>query len=354
MKSSFYTIPLFGVLVYVNGELNKISKTAIYRHTMGFPEQIEFALNVNIGKLPKVSKVCICGMGASGMAGDIMTDFADGFSDIPIPVIRGIELPKWVDSDTLVIVITYSGDTKEVLCLYDRAAAIGCRIVCITSGGELLRRCVTNNDTLIKVPLKTSSRGSLGYILGFLASVFEEAGICNSKEELQRMIPSLKGFRDELLEDTNSTAASISSSLEGKIPVIYGLTNMRSSAIRWKTQINENSKMIAFCGIVPEFNHNEIVGWTEDSTSNNFVPVFLYDEDASEMMRIVVDTTIKMLVEKGIDVKVFKVHGNNMEKNLKCIILGDLVSLYLANSGNVDPCSVAAVSKVRERISDSE
>ena len=235
----------------MNSELSKISKTTIYRHITGFPEQIDFALNVNIGRLPKVSKVCICGMGASGMAGDIMTDFADGFSEIPIPVIRGIELPKWVDADTLVIVITYSGNTKEVLCLYDRAAAIGCKIVCITSGGELLRRCVINNNTLVKVPLRTSSRGSLGYILGFLASVFEEAGICNSKEELQRMISSLKDFRDGLLEDENNIAASISASLEGKIPVVYALTNMRSSAVRWKTQINENSKMIAFCGIVP-------------------------------------------------------------------------------------------------------
>ena len=72
------------------------------------------------------------------------------------------------------------------------------------------------------------------------------------------------------------------------------------------------------------------------------------------MMKVVVDTTMKMLIEKGIDVKIFKVRGNNMEKNLKCIILGDLVSLYLANSGNVDPCSIVAVSKVRERISDSE
>lgn len=336
-------------------ELKKISKMAIYRHIVGFPEQIEFSLNVSLGRLPKVSKVCVCGIGASSIAGDIMSDFADSSSEMPIPVIRGIELPMWIDSDSLVIVISYSGNTKETLCLYERAVERGCNIICITAGGELLKRCIENENILLKVPMKASSRGSLGYYLGFLAVIFEQMGICPSRTELMGMIEQLKELRDSLMKKKDNPALSIARSISNRVPVVYGLANMRSAAIRWKTQINENSKMIAFCGTIPEFNHNEILGWTEDSTSKNFIPVMLYDEGATEMMKIVTDTTMSMLRDKGLEVNEYRVNGkNSLEKNLKCIMVGDFVSLFLAYMGNVDPCSISAISQVKQRVDSAD
>ena len=336
-------------------ELEEISKMAIYPHIIEFPEQMEFALNSKVGNLPRASKVCICGIGASSIAGDIMTDYADGFSDVPIPVIRGIELPKWVDRDTLIIVISYSGNTKETLYLYDLALRRGCKIICITSGGDLMKKCISDGNALVKVPLRTSSRGSLGYLLGFLAVIFEETGICAGRTELLEMVDGLKRFRDGLMREDSLRTLSVARAVHDKIPVIYGLVNIRSSIIRWKTQINENSKMIAFCGMLPEFNHNEIIGWTEDGGAKNFAPIVLYDEDASDLMKVVMDSTIEIFRDHGLDPFVLRLTGsNNMEKNLKFIMTGDFVSLYLAYFRGVDPCSINAVNRVKEHVGQSE
>ena len=336
-------------------ELEEISKMTIYPQITEFPEQIEFALKSRIGNLPKTSKVCICGIGASSMAGDIMTDYADSFSNIPIPVIRSMELPKWVDDDTLVIVISYSGNTRETLHLYDLATERRSKIVCITSGGELTNKCIADGNILVNVPLKTSSRGSLGYLLGFLAVIFEEMGICNGRTELYGMLDGLKEFRDSLMKDDKNKALTIAETVQNRIPVIYGLVNLRSSTIRWKTQINENSKMIAFCGMLPEFNHNEIIGWTGDDGAENFLPIILYDESASDLMKIIMDSTIEIFRECELEPFVLPIKcKGNMEKNLKFIMTGDFVSLYLAYFRGVDPCSIHTVTKVKEHVDLSE
>lgn len=336
-------------------EHKEISKMTIYKHIAGFPEQIEFALNADVGTLPRSSKVCICGMGASSLAGDIMSDYADGSSDVPIPVIRGIDLPRWVDHDTLVIAVSYSGNTKETLCLYDQAVSRGCSVICITSGGELMEKCAADDNTIIRLPSKSVSRGSLGYLIGYLAAIFEDMDICKGKTELSGMLDALKDFRDGLVTNEDESALNIAKIIGDRIPAIYGLMNMHSAAVRWKTQINENAKMMSFCGTLPEFNHNEIIGWTGDDGARNFVPVVLYDENASDTMRVVTDTTIDMFRERGLDVVRYPISGrNNMEKNLKCIMLGDIVSLYLAYFRGADPCSASTSERVKEHVDNSE
>jgi len=359
-KKSFWILIYIPFLFYETGvllvsELEEISKMTIYPQIMEFPEQIEFALKTKIGNLPKASKVCICGIGASSIAGDIMTDYADGFSNLPIPVVRSMELPKWVDDDTLVIVISYSGNTRETLHMYDLAMNRRSKIICITSGGELTDKCTADKNVLVKVPLKTSSRGSLGYLLGSLAVIFEEMGICNGRTELYNMLDGLKDFRNSLMKDDKNKALAIAKTVQDRIPVIYGLVNIRSSTIRWKTQINENSKMIAFCGMLPEFNHNEIIGWTEDGGAENFLPIVLYDEAASDLMKVIMDSTIEIFRECGFDPFILRLKcESNMEKNLKFIMTGDFVSLFLAYFRGVDPCSIQTVTKVKEHVDLSE
>ncbi|MCL1905303.1 MAG: SIS domain-containing protein, partial [Methanomassiliicoccaceae archaeon] len=303
------------------------------------PEQIEVALNFPMIGIPKRSKVCICGMGASAMAGEIMSDFADESSGVPITVVRSAELPKWVDKDTAAIVMSYAGDTPETLALYDQALSRGCDIICITSGGELKERAVSEGSALIEVPPGLLTRSALGYMLGCTASVFEEMGVCGSRTELNKLLPSLKEYRNSLTDDAaDNEAMAIAKTISGKIPVIYSLVNMRAAAIRWKMQINENSRMMAFCGTIPEFNHNEIMGWTEDKVSGEFIPIIIYDSDSAEVLKLMTDTLCRVLKSNGIDPLIFKVKGSNdLEKNLISIILGDLVSIYLAYMKGVYP-----------------
>ncbi|MDR0334579.1 MAG: bifunctional phosphoglucose/phosphomannose isomerase [Methanomassiliicoccaceae archaeon] len=315
------------------------TRAKVFTDPADMPEQIESALNMPLMNIAKKPKVCICGMGASAMAGEIMSDFADASSDVPISVVRGAELPRWVDEHTAVIAISYSGNTPETLRLYDQAASRGCDIICITSGGELMERAAGNDNPLITMPSGLIPRNALGYMLGLTASVFEEMGICASRSELRSLLPSLREFRDDILKDeTNNKAVAIACRILGKIPVIYSLVNLRAAAIRWKMQISENSRTIAFCGTIPEFSHNEIVGWADDYSSDEFILIMLIDDDPIDVLRCMTETLSSVLVKNGIKPYEFKVKGiNDLEKNLRAIILGDLVSIYLAKLKGVYP-----------------
>ena len=315
------------------------------------PEQIEEALNSPLPPLPESKTVCICGMGASALAGDVVSDYADSTTGLPITVVRGIELPGWVGRETVVICVSYSGNTKEVLFAYDEARSRGCRVICITVGGELMQRCVSHKHTLIRMPSGLQSRWAFGYLLGYLSRAVEEMDICNAATALRNIQPELKKHRDKLMSDDNALVNSIAKALLHKIPVIYSLANMRSSAIRWKTQINENSKFISFCGSLPEFNHNEIVGWTSDEKNKIFMPVILYDDDASGVIKCMTDTSIDLLKDKKLKIVLYHVKGTcNLEKNLKCIILGDYVSVRLARLRKTDPAADIPVEEVNSLV----
>jgi len=304
------------------------------------PEQIEASLKFPLTNIPRKPKVCICGLGASAMAGEIMSDFADAYSDVPISVVKGTDLPKWVDRDTAVIVMSYGGNTPETLSLYEEVISRGCETVCITSGGRLMDRALENKNALITMPSGLLPRGALGHMLGFTASVFEEMGICASRTELNSLLPSLKGFRDSIVNnDGDNEALSAAKEIYGKIPVIYSTVNMRAAAIRWKMQINETSRMIAFYGTIPEFNHNEIVGWIEDQASDEFIPIILCDEDSVDILRYMTETLSGTLKSRGVKPYEFRAKGSNdLEKTLMAIILGDLVSMHLAYMKGILPC----------------
>ena len=287
------------------------------------PEQIGAALKFPMKNVPKRSKVCICGTGTSAMAGEIISDLADVSSDVPIPVIRSTELPKWVDIDTAAIVISYSGNTPEALSLYEQAISRGCATVCITSGGILAERAIVNNDHLVELPSGVSADDALGYMLGSAASVIEEIGICKIADELNSILPSLKAFRDAVKR--NESLSKIADAVRGKIPAVYSLINMRSAAMRWKMQIN-GLRTMAFCGTIPEFSHNEIVGWTGDGASKEFIPIILCDDDSDDVINCIKEALSGVLRDNGIEPYEFMIEGkNDLEKNLMLMILGDIL-----------------------------
>jgi glucose/mannose-6-phosphate isomerase len=175
-------------------------------------------------------------------------------------------------------------------------------------------------------------------MLGLTASVFEEMGICAGRSELRTLIPSLRSFRDGIINNEDNKALIIARKIYGKIPVVYSMVNLRAAAIRWKMQISENSRTISFCGTIPEFSHNEIVGWMEDYASDEFLPIILADDDPIDVLKYMTETLSGVLESNGIRPYEFKVKGSNdLEKNLVAIILGDLVSIYLAELKGVYP-----------------
>ena len=323
------------------------------RETYCFVEDLDYAVSEELTINVSFDRIVICGMGGSAIGGDILADCAFSISNFPITVLRFPELPSWVNDKTLAIVSSYSGNTRETISMYEQAIKKGCTIIVITSGGKLKEMATANKNMVISVKEGLQPRNALGYTMGYMANVIDTVGGPKYKIGIKKLIPVLTKLRNRLSTfDNVNVAKTVAIKIDGSIPVIYSTTGINASAMRWKTQINENSKMMAFNGTITEFNHSEIVGWSEGTTTNmNCVPIVLYEENASKMMKQMTDASIKTLKKSGVDMQVIKIKGKStLERSLRAIMIGDYVSLQLAYFKGVDPAEVKTINSFKQKI----
>ena len=318
-----------------------------------FVDGLAKAVKTRLRITPGFNRVCICGMGGSAMSGDIIADALLTSWNIPIQVIRSTDVPNWVDERTLVIASSHSGNTKETLMMYDQAKEKGCMIIAITAGGELRDKCLRDANKLIEVPGNLQPRSAIGYMIGFLANIFQTAGGPKVKTELIRLIPSLRKYRGNIwTRNADSPAKQIAERMHGTVPAIYAVGSLSAAAVRWKNQINENAKMIAFNGAIQEMNHNEIVGWSECFQRSKCRPVFLCNDAVSDTVGPMMQESIDVLRSSGIDPEVVSIAGRSaLERNLKAVMLGDYVSLFLASMNGVDPMDIGPIISFKQRLS---
>ncbi len=315
-----------------------IADTKMYPQVARLPEHIEFALNCMVFNLKSTSKAIVCGMGTCNIAGLIVSDYLDAMKKTPLPIAKGIDLPKWVDKDTTVIVVSYSGDTVETIRLYQAAVRSGAQVVVITAGGELEELCIKDDRVMLSIPGGFQSRGAIGYMIDYILLVLNNIGLLDNIDEISATLNAVKTYRNELVSSDDNEARLIAERIYGKVPSVYSFFSMRSVAYRWKSQLNENSKILCFHGTMPEFNHNELMGWTNDVMIKDYLPVVIFDDGVSSMLRAMAETPIGMMMDRGINVYVYHLKGMNiLEKMLKAILTGDFVSLYLAHMNGVDP-----------------
>ena len=304
-------------------------------------------------RLPgEFNKMCFCGMGASAMAGDIIADSVLTSWDIPVQIIRSTNIPNWADDLTLIVASSYSGNTRETLMMYDQAKTRGCKIIVITAGGELREKALKDGIKPIEMPSGIQPRSASGYPIAYMANIIETAGGPKLKTELLKMIPVLRRYRGQIwTRNKDSPAKTIAERLYGIVPAIYATGQLASAAVRWKNQINENSKMIAFNGAIPEMNHNEIVGWLECVKRSTCKPVFICENEAPETVRAMMHESIDMLKESGAGPLTVTIEGRTpLERSLKAVMLGDYVSLFLAMLNGVDPMDVNSIKTFKQKL----
>ncbi|MCG7844431.1 MAG: bifunctional phosphoglucose/phosphomannose isomerase [Methanomassiliicoccales archaeon] len=320
-----------------------------------FPGQLEWARDLQMEEIAGIKNVVICGVGGSAIAGDVITDILTPSCMSPIITSRSVTMPGFADADTLALVISYSGNTAESLNLYEDAMQRGCRIVTITSGGELEKLAIKNGHPFIKVPVGNQPRASLGYLLGAAALVLQKVGLCHPHRDLCEATSRLRSYLKELgpeVPTSRNQAKKIALALREGVPAIYSPRHVRSIALRWQNQINENSKSVAFSGEIPEMNHNQLVGWLEGGKDCSCRPVFLLATDTQPTVRKMTEVTLQMFNERGLDPIMVNLPGDNLLDNvLQGISLGDMVSYYLAVLKGVDPAPVAVIKEFKERIS---
>jgi glucose/mannose-6-phosphate isomerase len=292
-------------------------------------------------------------MGGSAIGGDIVKQLASSVSSIPVIVHRDYGLPLSVGKDSLVIAVSYSGNTEETLDAYEEARRRRASLWTISSGGKLEEAAHRDRIAHVKIPSGQPPRCSLGYLL---LPVLKMCSCINLIEPVDfeglRRTVSLVLKQCAVAEEANNPAKNLAGELRNKNVVIYSGQFLSPAALRWKQQLAENSKHIASANIFPELNHNEIMAWSHpEFLAANTVMIFLYDETDHARVKRRMDLTAEILGVKSIPI--FKLFGNgsrNIERLMYLILLGDWVSFFLAIYNRTDPTEIKEISDLKERL----
>jgi glucose/mannose-6-phosphate isomerase len=293
--------------------------------------------------------VMICGMGGSAIGGDLAAAALGERSTLPLLTIRGYELPSWATPEWTVVCSSYSGETEETLACMEAAGALGARRIVATTGGRLAEAARAEGTPVIGLPATIPSpRAAIGYMFVVAAEVAALVGAPRIHTEIDAAAANVESSRDALLERAQEIAAR----LDGTVPVIYGADLTSPVARRWKTEINENAKAPAFWAELPEADHNEICGWTE--AEGIFSAVFLEDPDQHPREQRRIELTAELVSSAAANVERLAVEGETRtERLLSGVMLGDLVSLFLAAHRNVDPTPIDALELLKKRMGDT-
>lgn len=311
-----------------------------------FPEQLKEALEIAQKITLKkhsapLRSVFISGMGGSGIGGGFVQDFVRSICKLPVVVSKGYEAPAWVNKHTLVICSSYSGNTEETLSTLEQLTGKGAKIVCIASGGKLLELAKKHGYDYVQLPGGWSSpRACLGYSVVAQLGVFRAAKLIPGK-----LLTNVAAAQKLITRDQSAIqkhARKIAGFLFGKTPVIYIADHAEAVAVRWRQQINENAKMLGWHHVIPEMNHNELVGWRDQRP--DVAVVWLRNHDDLKRTSIRIDIN-KDIVEHytQISIEVYSKGKTPIEKALWLVHLGDWMSLYLAELRKVDPVEIKVI-----------
>ncbi len=300
--------------------------------------------------------VVVIGMGGSGIAGDVVRSLYADVAAIPIVVSKGYAVPAFCGPQTLVLAVSFSGETEETLAATRAARARGCRVVSLGTGGALAALALTEGFAHIAIPQDAVvPRAALGYLAGACIGVLDAAGLIPPAASEVAGAVAFAGALAARLGPERPTgdndAKDIASWIGGRTPLIWGTEGLAdAAALRWKNQLNENAKIPAFQATLPELDHNEVEGWSA-GTGAGFVAVVLRQAEEHPQIATRVGVTRALVAAAGLEVReVFASGGSRLQRLLSLILLGDFASVYLAILRGVDPTPVPVLSELKERL----
>ena len=316
------------------------------------------AESAGLGEWDSRGGLVVAGMGGSAVGGILARAALADQAGRPILSAKGYELPPWTTDDTTVLCASYSGDTEETLACFEAAGVIGARRVVVTSGGELGRLAREEGVPVIPVAGGLQPRAAVGYLL---VAVLETAAACGAGPSLRAELDVAADALDALAGEwgpggaDDGEAKTLARALHGTVPVITGMGLTAPVAYRWKCQINENAEVPAFWGELPEIDHNEIVGWSAAASVGKLSAVLLEDCDAHPRLVRRAELTAELIRDQSAGVFRIQSRGETaVERVLSLVMLGDLVSLYLAVLRGTDPEPVEVIGRLKARLAESD
>ena len=325
---------------------------------LGLPDHLRDALwraeSANLEPRDCPGGLIVAGMGGSAIGGALAREALGDRASRPIVLARGYALPAWTTPDTMVLCASYSGNTEETLAVYEAAGALGAPRIVATTGGKLADAARAERVPVIPLPGGFQPRAAVAYSL---VVALEVAWLCGAGERLHAEIDVAAAHVEQIVEmwgpdaTGDSLAKQLARGLNGTIPQVAGSGLTAPIAYRWKTQINENAKMPCFAHELPELDHNEIVGWQCASQIGRFSAVFLDDSDLHPRIRQRIELTRGLIeAEAAGTYRVESIGQNRTERLVSLVLLGDLVSLYLAVLREVDPTPVPGIARLKSAL----
>jgi glucose/mannose-6-phosphate isomerase len=309
------------------------------------------AQSAGVGKRDCPGGLVVCGMGGSAIGGDLATAALGDRATRPITTVRGYALEAWTHPDGLVLCASYSGDTEETLACFEAAGAAGAARVVLTTGGKLAEAAREESVPVIGVPAGMQPRAAVLYMT---VATLECASLCGAAPGVHAEIDTATALLEQLVEEWGPDAPedcepkAIARTLQGTIPIVHGAEPTTAAARRWKTQVNENAAGAAFWSDLPEANHNEVCGWRRGRALAPFSAVFLEDPDQHPRIHRRIELTAAEAESAGAPVVNVQARGESrLERVLSLVLLGDLVSVYLAVLDGVDPTPVETLDRFK-------
>ena len=292
----------------------------------------------------KYRQILIAGLGGSGIGGTIISDLLTEKAPVPIGVCKDYHIPAYVNEETLFIVSSYSGNTEETVSTLKQAQKKGAEIAVVTSGGVLLEIAREHQFNHIVIPGGQPPRGMFAYSFPQLYFLLQHYGIITNdfQQEIEHAIALIEHEENTLTEE----AKALAEQLFEKRPVIYSAAKYEGVAVRFRQQLNENAKMLAWHHVIPEMNHNELVGW-KDGNEKIAVVFFRNDTDFDRIQKRMEINKEIMLRHTPHIIEVWSKGASPLEKTLYLIHLGDWTSLFLSEMNKVDVVEVKVIDYLK-------
>ncbi len=321
-----------------------------------FPGQLREAISIgraaDIRPLDKpVHSVYVAGMGGSGIGANFVAEFVREELKVPYLVGKGYDIPAHIGPGSLVMVSSYSGNTEETLSAYNHIKGRGARVIVVASGGQLLEAAQADGLDFIRLPDNWSSpRACLGYSMVQQLVILERLGLIGAVALEQ--VAAAADFLERDMVEIRHKAERIAPLLHDKIPVIYTTSRMEAVAVRFRQQVNENAKMLCWHHVIPEMNHNELVGWRD--RNDKLAVLFFRNRDDYSRNTLRIDI-IKEIIGNytGTIIDLYSKGEGLIQRSLYFVHLGDWISWYLAELHGVDAVEVRVIDFLKKELSES-
>ena len=320
-------------------------------------KQIEYAINNSYPEFgfdkEAINKIIVTGLGGSAISGDLLKNFLKDELTVPVQINRNYFLPSFSDEKTLLIASSYSGNTEETISSFNDGLKRKCKIICLSTGGKLEKLAADNSIPFIRLQKGFQPRYALGLSFFSLLKVFEKLQLIPSQEKIISKIISLWKEKASAYSAEGNIALTTAQQLIGFVPIIYSASDYTNAVgYRFKSQLNENSKLHAFHHEFPEMNHNEIIGWESHQQKQLHTKViYLLDETYHPQIKKRFQIVSEFI--KKSDVEIISIESNENDFKVRImdlIFLVDWISFYLGVIRGFDPSEIEYINLLKDRL----